>query len=525
MKILRFSLLIGLIIPMALFAQAVPPLTEIDFSDARVSQGGTESFYLKNVAVSDQTYSLTIALGDDGFWAVTDISPESDSAIPAEIILDFATIKAVDDTSLKIDWIIYNGGIVSGVLSLSDDGITVFEDFAQHGSFSDSSIEFPEELSNLLVGRDTSAAEAELAGVRAEYEKQIADLQSLYDTAIVGNADLASENTGLKTQIAGLLQTNEELQSRIAEMISDVDAAAEGNVSIPEALASRYVDKLEDLEEEIGALRTQIASLEGRIDRSEGVLVEAIASQPSVTAPPVSDSLETIALRKQVTELRERNSTLVAEMESLEKEIRSVLLQHGFIAVLKPTLTRTLATDFTASEAQLGLWHVGPDRASQIDSKMLFGKLLLPVSQGDDPVLYSFKARSTDPPDKWVGFGLHIYVDGVVKRGYGLGDSLLVWLTRDQEVYKTNYTYLQLYRSDDDVHMDRVMDAVIPEPITETTQVDVLYQPIRQYITISVNGEEKIRYKTWFGIDEGVEVALRSLGTAEFTDLEVLTLP
>ena len=68
---------------------------------------------------------------------------------------------------------------------------------------------------------------------------------------------------------------------------------------------------------------------------------------------------------------------------------------------------------------------------------MLFGKLLLPAEQKDSPVLYSFKAKSTDPPNEWVGFGLHIYVDNVEKRGYGLGDSLLVWLTRDQEVYKT----------------------------------------------------------------------------------------
>ncbi len=73
--------------------------------------------------------------------------------------------------------------------------------------------------------------------------------------------------------------------------------------------------------------------------------------------------------------------------------------------------------------------------------------------------------------------------------------------------------------------MDRVMDAVIQEPITEFVKIEVLYQPILQYITIAVDGEEKLRYKTWFGIDEGVQVALRSLGTAEFSDLLVTTTP
>ena len=151
--------------------------------------------------------------------------------------------------------------------------------------------------------------------------------------------------------------------------------------------------------------------------------------------------------------------------------------------------------------------------------------MILPVEQAEKPVLYSFKARSTDPDEEWVGLGLHIFVENVEKRGYGLGNSLLVWLTRDQEVYKNDYTYLQLYRSDDDVNMDRVMDAVIQEPITEFLDIEVLYQPDEQYITVSVNAEEKIRYKTWFGIDEGIQVALRSLGTAEFSDLVVTSTP
>jgi hypothetical protein len=101
----------------------------------------------------------------------------------------------------------------------------------------------------------------------------------------------------------------------------------------------------------------------------------------------------------------------------------------------------------------------------------------------------------------------------------------LVWLTRDREVYGTDTTHLQLYRSDDDINMGRVMDALVSEPLTDGVDVEVLYEPVRQYITIAVDGEEKIRYKTWFGVEEGVSIALRSLGTAEFTNLEVVTVP
>ena len=212
-------------------------------------------------------------------------------------------------------------------------------------------------------------------------------------------------------------------------------------------------------------------------------------------------------------------------MAHMEVSIRSDLLTNGFISMMKPSFTKTLNSGFGTSVSQLGVWRVGPNYAAQLDRDMLFGKLLLPSNQGLSPVLYSFKARSTDPADEWVGIGVHIYVDGVDKRGYGLGKSLLVWLTRDRDVYKTDYTYLQLYRSDDDVYMERVMDAVIPEPITTYRQIDILYEPVNQYVTIAVDREEKIRYKTWFGINSGVEVALRSLGTAEFTDLIIKTLP
>jgi hypothetical protein len=71
--------------------------------------------------------------------------------------------------------------------------------------------------------------------------------------------------------------------------------------------------------------------------------------------------------------------------------------------------------------------------------------------------------------------------------------------------------------------MGRVLDSAIQESISDKLQIEVLYQPVEEYLTVSVNGVEKIRYKTWFGINSGVEVALRSLDSAEFTNLEVRT--
>ena len=503
--------------PAVVGAQSIPRLTAIDFSKAEISQSGPESFYVRNVVLSDETVSLTISLNTEGFWQISDVVSESKNLLPANLVLDFATLEAVDDTTIGIDWIIYNGSILSGKLSLSGEDISVSKEFSSRGSFSDTSIDYPKALGELLAGRESNALTAALAEVRSEYEEKLAALKASYDSVISERDALSKKHDAVQAQLSSLKADNAKLKTQLDELSKDVDTATADGLMVPEALAQSYIDKLDALTSEISALNTKITQLETKI-----VEMGKTVSTPVAVDTKTSDEA---TLKLQLAELHEKNTNLASEMASLETSIREELLGKGFIAVIRPALTNTLLSSFDTSEAQLGLWHVGSERATQIDPGILFGKLLLPLSQGASPVLYSFNARSTDPPDEWVGFGLHIFVENVEKRGYGLGDSLLVWLTRDREVYKNNYTYLQLYRSDDDIHMGRVMDAVIQEPITESIQIDVLYEPVRQYITIAVDGEEKIRYKTWFGIEAGVQVALRSLGTAEFTDLSVTSKP
>ena len=625
-KRLSFFLLC-LLLPFLLWAQSSPSLSSIDFSDARISQAGPESFYVRNVVLPDQTVSLIIALNEEGSWEISEVVSESKNIIPANVILDFATVEVKDDTNLEIDWVIYKGSILSGVLGFSGDDITVSTMFTTAGSV-DSADEYPKALAELLDGNETGMSEADLASLREDYEAKIAKLTTDYNTLATERDtlktevdDAESENASLEEQIDTLKADKVSLQTlrdkleadktALQEMIDTLKSSATGGVTSDEtvsasaSLVQSYIDKLDKLQGEITALRTTVSSLETQLesemlsaaaavskslsadfdwavanlssaisDEIEAAAASLAASLPESSSgavvvdaeeleaaaaklarlfsanldeakaailqsiskievpPPTVTGLSSGAgdpriatLQAQIAKLTSRNAELTRKMTRLDEEIRSSLMKKGFIELIRPTLTRTLLSSFEPSEAQLGLWHVGDKSAKQIEKSMLFGKLLLPVTQDDKPVLYSFKSRSTDPDDEWVGLGLHIFVDNVEKRGYGLGDSLLVWLTRDQEVYKNDYTYLQLYRSDDDVHMDRVMDAVIQEPISSFLEIEVLYQPVLQYITISVDGEEKLRYKTWFGIDEGVQVALRSLGTAEFADLQVTTTP
>ena len=239
-----------------------------------------------------------------------------------------------------------------------------------------------------------------------------------------------------------------------------------------------------------------------------------------------AEQAEQIArLKAEVAELLEANEALRREKQNLEERVLNEILNNGFVRMMRERLSRRLVRGFSAGEPDTGTWNVSSGLARQMDENAFFAKLALPVRQDEGPVLYSFRVRSLDP-EGWVGFGLHLFVERVERRrGFGMGSSLLAWFTRDPQERKSNTTYLQLYKSDDDVNMARVLDAAIPEGMNEWMDVDVLYEPTSQYITIAVDGTDRVRYRTWFGVDSGVEIALRSLGRAEFREFSVSTLP
>ncbi len=173
---------------------------------------------------------------------------------------------------------------------------------------------------------------------------------------------------------------------------------------------------------------------------------------------------------------------------------------------------------------RMGNWRIGESEVTQVDSSQYFAKLVLPIEQTSQPTLFSFYARSKG--EGWVGLGLHFFAtEGDGGRGYGYGDSLLFWLTRDPEYYGTGDTHAQLYRSNDEVNMEMVLDAIIEEPIHDYLKVDILYEPIDEYFSVYINGEEKLKYKTWFDIESGIKIAFRTLkGGASFKDLVVKTI-
>lgn len=159
----------------------------------------------------------------------------------------------------------------------------------------------------------------------------------------------------------------------------------------------------------------------------------------------------------------------------------------------------------------MGSWKITGQTAAQTDASQYFSRLEMPLAQGKSATLYRFKARSTGKG--WIGLGLHIFVeDNKKKRGYGEGKSLLVWFTRDKSTRGDDATYLQLFRSDTDVVMERMFDAELQDGLAAWRLVEIVYDPVADYIAVSVDGVLRAVYKTFFGRDAGATVSLRTLG-------------
>lgn len=357
------------------------------------------------------------------------------------------------------------------------------------------------------------------AGSDAALKALIEQLQAGKADLDRANQQLAAQVDSLKTLVTGLESRNASLAKQVSNLQSELAALKATFPAQYGVTQDQFSQEASRLQSQLAALQTQISDLSHQIADGGGTVVpEDGASALTGTGGSNAD------LRTQIARLQAQNRSLTAEKANLEQNIRQQILEKGYIGLYRPLLTKVLYSGFHGGDPQLGSWQLRAQTLLQYDQKQFFAKYALPVPQVSRPTLYTMQLRAEG--GGWVGVGLHIFASDVQSRkGYGMGRSLLVWLTRDRSYYRNDGTYLQLYRSDDDVNMGRVLDAKIPESIGDYLKLEVLYEPDKEYITIAVNGQEKVRYKTWFGVDSGVTVALRTLGAgASFRDFEVRTV-
>lgn len=539
----------------------------IDFSEARLSIAGPSAFLIRSVRIEGAAYSVLFK-EQDGNWVVTElIAQEGDPVLPDNVVLDFARVT-IEDSTLFIDGILIDGKPYSTRLELRDNVLRLSGGL-KAGRLVGASLSRIQLDAGLATPETVDKQQnqlAELTERNTELLAQVGSMNSSLEQLRTRNAEIQDQLEQLKKEKSDLLGEVENLRNRLSSAQSEADGAADSDlepegssteaspadgategeltdretsatesdvIEINRELVQRIgslLQKIDSLEDHISGLENKIASFSSDLPTEDGTeqageqTAERGFSQTAEerSSSDVRERMERIELLEdEIRDLQVENSRLAGERNELEQDIRRELLEKGVIEVMRPRLTRRVQNGFSIGSTQIGSWDLNGSVIRQTDPSEFFAKLELPLTQDNRPTLYTFDARSRQAG--WVGFGVHIFASGVEKRGYGYGESLLLWFTRDRDTYGNDQSYMELYRSSDDINMARVLSAAIPESLNEWLEVELLYQPGDEYITVAVNGEEKLRYKTWFGIESGVDMSLRTLNAGEFRNLQVLS--
>lgn len=547
----------------------------LDFSTARLSFAGPSAFLIRHVLVEDSYAALIFKRDENGLWGVAEFIPEDNEAEFPDLILDFARIEQTPGGGLYIDGILLNGQPLSAGIAINPDATLGMPQYLETGKLVGSSLArieaeaglvTPDSVKLITIERDEAIAEVARLGERltrlqddnSELETRVVELQSGLDSSDADRARLASELDEARKRITNLSLENDALKQELSEAraaynaatadgagdgasggtgVATGDAATGSGATSGAAAASagtgvatgdntagttdEVLARIAELERSAAALANRIENLE-----KDRAALAAAGDNSGATSGSAnnnagsSSSADMPALRSAIQELERENNRLLQERNNIEQTIRKTLDWDGYLALVRGDYNQVKLSGFAGATATMGTWTGTPERMRQTDQNQYFARLDLPLRQDNEALLYSMNTRGLKAG--WAGLGIHIYAsDSVRRRGYGFGESLLVWLGRDPEVMGNNFTYLELYRSRDDINMERVMHVLIEESISDTLKIEALYQPQEEYITIAINGVEKIRYKTLFDIHSGVEVALRTLGAAEFWNLEV----
>ncbi len=499
-----------------LSAQTVP-LRQIDFSGARISLAGPDSFYVRNVRFEDEGYAVTVSRDESGAWSVMELYAEAENLTPESLILDFATVSLEGERTLLIDGLFVDGAVYQGRLRIGEDESAELVDGFTPGSMDALNPERIRELREAIL---------EIAAV--EYEERIDRLEAEIAEgieAIARQEEVIEELTESNSALTGELRERDaeiaELQGRLETVSQELEGARQA------ASGGADGEAVEDLTLDIGRIERELRALRQEADGIAELIRELQEENERLVRE--NEQLRT-ALDSPREEPREEPTEdprveLVPSVPSPPEPSAELATARELLDALTARMSRSLLEGFSSGEARMGQWSVSDATAEQNDRGEYFSRFALPLEQMSRPTLFRFTARSLERED-WTGFGLHLFASSVERpMGYGHGESLLIWFTRDPESYGSDNTFLQIYRSSDDVAMGRVAGGVIPEVITDEMAIEVLYQPESGDITVAVDGEVKLLYNGWFGIDEGVEIALRTKGRGRFEDLAVLTEP
>ncbi len=327
-----------------------------------------------------------------------------------------------------------------------------------------------------------------------------------------GEAEILAEIARLSAKLEEANGVIDELRTESYDLKNQAKDAEDRALAAQEE-ADKANEQADAANEEAATANSKAAAAQAIADAGAAQLKAA----ESAAARAEALAADAGKLQAKVAELEAK----IASLESGRDALYGKLASFGSLRIDAGSFPELLRSGFADGKTRLGTWKQAAGLLSQTDKGQYFSRLTFPLLQSAKPVLYSFETKTGSKG--WVGTGIHLFADGVKKaKGFGEGKSLLVWLTRDAKVRGNDGTYLQVYRSDSDISMERVLDAKIKERLDGWNKVEVLYEPADEFIVLAVNGTVRAAYRTYFGIGTGVSMSLRTLGEGvQFRNLEV----
>ena len=213
------------------------------------------------------------------------------------------------------------------------------------------------------------------------------------------------------------------------------------------------------------------------------------------------------------------SATAEAQAAASQESSTTVQTQSEVSPMPEAPVASEIASDLRSALIIVGQWTIEGGHARQTDGEAFFAKLAIPAVQALQPITYSFTAKSEARGRGWVGLGATLFAprSGLIK-GYGSGNSLLIWLTRDPVHFAENMTRLQVYRSVNSWKMVLIGETPVSESIFDANRFDIAVEPSGGTISVSLNGSERLAMKGITGLEAGAFVILRSLDGADFGD-------
>lgn len=503
---------LGLVLALPVAAQEA-----VNVDAARLYRAGPDAIAIDGVLIDNVLYRATLALDESGAWRLTSVEPAESATLPSELVLDFTRLSIDESGSLIIQDIYIDGEFFSGTVNF------------------DSSLESVERIEFARSEPPDPEQNALLAQILTWYRDQSAVETVAPEAAETAPATVgSSELRLLRANVAGL-------EARLSALIRN----ASGDLRVDVAALAAEVRELRSAISDVAASVASTDTTQPSITESDQALgsgqLALIQNSQDELAARVASLSEQLATMDQQS--IERDTAVAETLSRIEAQLRGGSFSslrgsqaggEGSVSPLEvgPTVAlqsaRTLfaehrTIDFRTGFGVTGDWRGDATTITQRDPDAFYAKLRFNETQDSRPRLYRVVMQALD--SGWAGGGLHLHVNHVQRpRGYAHGQSVLVWVTRDPNRYGDHATYIEIYHSWDDINMARVSIARVEAPLSQALAAEALFDPVTGYLTVAINGVERVRYRHEVPQGSSVEIALRALGRMTFRDLELRVL-